>query len=33
MYSGFSAQLNVEGGDESATLREVGWLKRFFPRE
>ena len=31
MYSGFSAQLNVKGGDEGATLREVGWLKGFFP--
>ena len=27
MYSGFSAQLNVSGGNEGATLREVGWLK------
>ncbi len=24
MYSGFSTRLNVEGGDEGATLREVG---------
>ncbi|WP_298462966.1 hypothetical protein [uncultured Mitsuokella sp.] len=31
MYPGFSAQLNVKGGDEGATLREVGWLKGFFP--
>ena len=31
IYSGFSALLNVKDGDEGATLREVGWLKGFFP--
>lgn len=33
MYPGFSTRLNMEGGDESATLHEAGWLKGFFPRE
>ena len=28
MHSGFSTRLNVKDGDESATLREVGWWMR-----